>query len=72
VIKVSIPYGWGDVLYLRDDVEQLPHRFVGIVFEPTGTKFKLSYCGEIVEVFDFETSEEMNMALVLNYKAKDE
>lgn len=55
---IKVPYKYGKILYLVNDPEQLPHEFVGIVAGPGFIKYKLSYCGDEVDVYDFQTSED--------------
>lgn len=62
-IKIRIDLNWGDTFYIKTDEDQYPHQLVGIVTMPgndgkTITKFMLSYYGDVVTVWDFETTRE--------------
>lgn len=55
---VKSKYKYGDILYIKNDPEQNGYFFVGIIGRPAGVYYELSLLGEIVEVCDFEVSDE--------------
>lgn len=59
-MKIKTEYDIQDILYIKIDPEQLPHRVVGIVILPGAVKYRLSYLGEEYELYNFELSREMN------------
>lgn len=68
-IRIKTDLEWGQVFYLKNDELQLEHSLVGIVVEPPNQiKFRLSYCGDVVEVYDFEATQEPDAMKLLNKK----
>jgi hypothetical protein len=58
-INVKTDLQWGDTWYIKSDEYQYGYALVGLVLLPgKQLRFRLSYCGEIFEVFDFECSQE--------------
>lgn len=58
-ISLKTDLEFGDIFYIKTDVDQCPGVLVGIVYLPGKVlKFRLSYEGDIFEVYDFETSKE--------------
>lgn len=60
-MKIKTEYDIEDVLYIKIDPEQLPHRVVGIVILPGAIKYRLSYLGEEYELYNFELSKDINL-----------
>jgi hypothetical protein len=72
-MKIKTDLEFGQVWYIKDDPDQYPHRLVRVIIDPPMQfKFRLSYLGDIVEVFDFECSLEPDTSKTLNYEEKDE
>lgn len=70
-ISIKTDLEFGDTFYLKDDPFQQEHSLIAVVFCPGKTvKFRLSLCGEIMEVYDFEASKDRDEAKAL--KAKEE
>ena len=67
-IKIRTDLEFGDKWYLKSDVEQLEHALVAVIIVPEGVKFKLSYCGDICEVYDFECSKEPDQMKLLKLR----
>jgi len=58
-ISIKTDLEWGEIFYIKTDPEQIPGMLVGIVYLPGKVlKFRLSYEGEVFEVYDFEVSKE--------------
>lgn len=59
-MAISIKYtdlDYGQVWYIKTDIEQLPHTLVGLLLLPgKQTKFGLSCSGEVTYLYDFECS----------------
>jgi hypothetical protein len=60
-IKIKTDLEFGSVWYIKNDPDQFPHHLVGIVLQPGNVfRFRLSYLGDIAELYDFECSQEPN------------
>ena len=69
-ISVKTDLDWGDIFYIKTDPEQIPAMLVGLVYLPgKAMKFRLSFEGEIFEVYDFEVSKERD---ILNFEDKED
>jgi len=56
-MKVTIPFEYGQSIYMKDDPDQTSCTVIGFVLEPNkNLKLRLSYMGDIYEVYDFEVS----------------
>lgn len=56
-IRIKTDIDFGSVWYLKSDPEQLPYILTEVVIVPGNQlKFRLSYFGDITEVYDFEAS----------------
>jgi hypothetical protein len=55
---VKTKYKYGDILYIKNDPDQNGYFFVGLIGRSSGTFYELSFLGELVEVYDFEVSDE--------------
>lgn len=82
-IKIDFPdLSFGDSFYLKSDEDQLEHHLVRVILDPGSTnkkgemgvavKFRLSYMGEIVEVYDFETTTEPDKLKMINKKGDED
>lgn len=72
-VKIKIDLNFGDIIYIKNDYEQLPHVLVGIKIVPQNqVKFIISFFGEKSELYDFECSTERNELLYLESDSKDE
>lgn len=70
--NIKCKYKFGDILYIRTDPEQRGHMLVGIIARPTGLLYELSFSGEVIEVYDFETSETKDPLVTMGIDQKDE
>jgi hypothetical protein len=59
-ISIKTDLDWEtSIFYLKSDPDQLEHRLVAVIILPgKAVKFRLSYMGEITEVYDFEATQE--------------
>ena len=72
-MRFKCPYEYGDILYLKNDPDQTPHEVVGFIFRPGDQLIlELSYLGQIVEVYPFQTSGEIDKILAMGIKKPDE
>ena len=74
-MQVTIPFKYGQTIYMKDDPDQYSCTIVGFILEPNkNLKLKLSYLGEIYEVYDFEVSRTPSelKRLDLPFKEEDE
>ena len=56
-IRIRTDIDFGSTWYLKNDPEQLPYILTEVVIVPGNQlKFRLSYFGDIVEIYDFEAS----------------
>lgn len=52
---------FGSIWYIKHDPDQFPHQLVAVVLQPGNVfKFRLSYLGDVSELYDFECSQEPN------------
>lgn len=57
-IKIRTDLELGSVWYIKNDPDHFPHILVGIVIVPGNQfKFKLSYLGDVQELYDFECTD---------------
>lgn len=68
---VKSKYKYGDIVYIKNDPEQNGYFVVGIIGRPTGIYIELQLLGEIIEVCDFEVSEEKDALTMLGLDKKD-
>ena len=72
-ISVKTDLEWGDVFYIKTDPCQQAGTLVGIVYLPgKQMKFRISYEGEVFEVYDFEVSKEKDVLKLYGDKEKDD
>lgn len=72
-IRVKTDLEWGDIFYIKTDTNQAEGALVGIVYLPGGAlKFRLSFEGEVFEVYDFEASKERDQLKILNRDDTDD
>lgn len=57
-MKIKTEYDIEDIVYIKEDPDQLPHRVVGIFIDPGAVRYKLSYLGDICILYNFEISKE--------------
>lgn len=65
-IRIKTDLEWGQSFYVKNDPDQYEHKLVGIVIVPPNQlKFRLSYLGDVFELFDFEcsTTKDINKTL---------
>jgi hypothetical protein len=61
-IRVKTDLHWRQLVYLKNDPEQLPHELVGLTIKPGAVDgknvviFHVDYCGDTVEMYDFQCS----------------
>lgn len=67
---IKCKYKFGDTLYIKNDPEQNPYMFVGLIHRPTGIIYEISFVGEVSEVYDFETSETKDQFMTLGIEDK--
>ncbi len=73
MISIKTDLEFGDVFYLKNDPDQLEHLLVSVIVYPGKQfKFRLSYMGEICEVWDFECSKTRDTNKVLDVSPKDD
>lgn len=66
-IKIKTDLEFGQSIYLKNDCEQLEHSLVSVIVLPgNAVKFRLSYQGDICEVYDFEASTEIDKVKMLS------
>mgnify|MGYP006266477595 CR=1 FL=1 len=64
-IRIKTDLDFGQVWYIKYDPDQFEHQLVGLVVLPGNQfKFRLSYMGEISELYDFECSQEKNIGII--------
>jgi hypothetical protein len=68
---VKSKHKYGDIVYIKNDPEQNGYFVVGIIGRPTGIYIELQLLGEIIEVCDFEVSEEKDALTMLGLDKKD-
>ena len=70
VIKTK--YKFGDIFYLKNDVEQLEYLLIAVIAEPGGLSFRLRTPeADIVEVYEFEVSEEKDPLKTMGLDKKE-
>lgn len=70
-IRIKTDLFFGQTWYIKNDPDQLPHALVRVIIDPPMQfKFRLSYLGDIVEVYDFECSLEPDDTKRLSYEDK--
>lgn len=57
-------YDFGDIVYLRTDMEQLPWEIDHVIATPIGIMFALFKNGEVIEVYEHQFTKERDMVLV--------
>ena len=60
-MKITVPYAFGDIVYLKTDEEQLPHEIVGVVIRPGCTLLEISRMGEDMMIYDFQITTERDL-----------
>ena len=60
--KVSIPYEFGEKVYMKCDPDQLEYVIVGFILQPNQLlMLRISFCGEMADVYEFEISREKDI-----------
>lgn len=59
-MNIKTKYKIGDIIYVNNDPEQLPRYLIGICVRVTGLIYEASYLGDVVELHEFEISDERN------------
>lgn len=73
MIAAKLKVDFGQDLYLLTDPDQFPRTLVGVYLAPGNQViYALSYLGEVIEAYDFETSEEENQEITLGLPKKKE
>lgn len=63
-IRIKTDLNFGDTFYIKNDPDQFEYILVGVIVTPGNQmKFRLSLLGDLVEVFDYECSKDINLAL---------
>lgn len=63
--KLESAYNFGDVVYLRTDLEQREYLITGVHFRPNSVSYSISNCGVEFTVYPFEITNERNKLLAL-------
>jgi hypothetical protein len=62
-----------DKVYIKNDSEQMSHALVGVLLCPGHIKYQLSTgTGEVIELYEAEVCFEIDEAVRLNYKNKQD
>jgi len=71
-IKIKTDLEFGSVFYIKNDPDQFEHILIAVIVLPGNQfKFRLSYMGEVCEVWDFETSDKRDPNKVLDIKSEE-
>jgi len=65
-IKYDTALKWGDKFYLKSDPDQVEHYLTGILLLPGKPKLALSYMGDVVTVYECETTREPDIKKILD------
>ena len=72
-IKIKTDLEFGQPIYIKADPEQLEHRLIGVVITPPmQIKFRVSYMGDVSELYDFECSTERDELKFMENKPGDD
>lgn len=71
-IKYESALKWGDKFYLKSDPDQVEHCLTGILLLPGKPKLALSYMGDVVTVYECETSREPDIKKILDINENGE
>lgn len=70
---IKTKYKFGDIFFLKNDPEQNEYCLIAVIQEPGVMSFRLrGPDGDVLEVYDFEISEEINTLKVMGVNKHDE